>query len=257
MLSQEGSYTKWLFSAAKFIEHNRLDSAEYALKQAMRIAPASNNNKVLLMLGNIQAQLLHTTDAYITYSAALTKASDSTSILFLRANLLNDMERYDEAIEDYNTILSKNKNNEQALYWRGLLYLQQKNEVAANTDFQSLQKINPKSEYALLSQALQMKLKDNWQEAALTYSKLIAQNTSGKYFLHRAECYLNSGQTSKAAADLHNVNSSEKQNALFYFLRAQIRLHQFDKLAAQYDFEKAKSMGYAPDIIEEWMRRCK
>jgi hypothetical protein len=34
-------------------------------------------------------------------------------------------------------------------------------------------------------------------------------------------------------------------------------LAQYDKLAAKADFEKAKQLGYDPEIADEWIKKAK
>lgn len=259
LFSQAKNYTGLLQDAATYIEKNQLDSATVTLKKAMRAEPANpKNNRLLWMLGNVQRKIGLFNDAYVCYSAALAHTSDSISLLLERADLLTDMNRFDEAMDDYQRVLDKNPHETQALYRQGLLYLHAKNRASAVANFQQIKQLDSESEFSLLSQALLCKLDDKWDEAADVYSKLMTKNNVSKnYTLNRAECYVNSNQLSKASADLHNTDASEKEQPLFYFLRGQIRLKQFDKLAAQHDFEKAKTLGYNSEIVDAWIKRCK
>ena len=254
------TYQQWIGKSADFIEQNRLDSAEYALKKAMAIDPSNPDNAALLMsLGVIQRQLGRYDDAYITFTAALNKYPDSKLVLHNRAALLCDMERYDEAMKDYNEILQLDSSDIQAYYRRGVLYLEKKQRDQAEADFKKAQQTDPENFYSLLSKALIYKLDDNWTEAEKIYTKLIekGENVNSTLYLNRSECYVNTDQIFKASADLKAAEPGEKENPYFYMLRGRVRLSQFDKLAAKADFEKAKQLGYDPQIADEWIKKAK
>ena len=254
------TYEQWISKSADHIERNRLDSAEYTLKKALQTDPSNPNNTSLLMsLGVIQRESGRYEDAYMTFTAALNNYPDSKLVLHNRAALLCDMERYDEALNDYSEILRLDPSNVQAYYRRGVLHLERKQRDLAEADFRKAQQIDPDNMYALLSNALIYKLDDNWTEAEKMYSRLIDknENVTSTFYLNRAECYVNTNQIFKASADLKSAEPGERQNPYFYFLRGRVRLAQYDKLAAKADFEKAKQLGYAPEIADEWIKKAK
>lgn len=254
------TYEQWIGKSADHIERNRLDSAEYSLKKAIETDPSNPNNTSLLMsLGVIQRESGRYEDAYMTFTAALTNYPDSKLVLHNRAALLCDMERYDEAMNDYNEILRLDPSDVQAYYRRGILHLERKQRDLAEVDFRKAQQIDPDNMYSLLSKALIYKLDDNWIEAEKMYSRLIdnGENVTSAFYLNRAECYVNTDQIFKASADLKSAEPGERQNPYFYFLRGRVRLAQYDKLAAKADFEKAKQLGYDPEIADEWIKKAK
>ncbi len=254
------TYEQWIGKSVDHIERNRLDSAEYTLKKALQTDPSNPNNASLLMsLGVIQRESGRYEDAYMTFTAALNNYPDSKLVLHNRAALLCDMERYDEALNDYSETLRLDPSNVQAYYRRGVLHLERKQRDLAEADFRKAQQIDPDNMYALLSNALIYKLDDNWTEAEKMYSRLIDknENVTSTFYLNRAECYVNTNQIFKASADLKSAEPGERQNPYFYFLRGRVRLAQYDKLAAKADFEKAKQLGYAPEIADEWIKKAK
>jgi tetratricopeptide (TPR) repeat protein len=254
------TYEQWIGKSVDHIERNRLDSAEYTLKKALQTDPSNPNNASLLMsLGVIQRESGRYEDAYMTFTAALNNYPDSKLVLHNRAALLCDMERYDEALNDYSEILRLDPSNVQAYYRRGVLHLERKQRDLAEADFRKAQQIDPDNMHALLSNALIYKLDDNWTEAEKMYSRLIDknENVTSTFYLNRAECYVNTNQIFKASADLKSAEPGERQNPYFYFLRGRVRLAQYDKLAAKADFEKAKQLGYAPEIADEWIKKAK
>jgi tetratricopeptide (TPR) repeat protein len=212
-----------------------------------------------MSLGVIQRESGRYEDAYMTFTAALTNYPDSKLVLHNRAALLCDMERFDEAMNDYNEILRLDPSDVQAYYRRGILHLEQKQRDLAEVDFRKAQQIDPDNMYSLLSKALIYKLDDNWIEAEKMYSRLIdnGENVTSVFYLNRAECYVNTDQIFKASADLKSAEPGERQNPYFYFLRGRVRLAQYDKLAAKADFEKAKQLGYDPEIADEWIKKAK
>ncbi|MDO5664325.1 MAG: tetratricopeptide repeat protein [Bacteroidia bacterium] len=258
--AQTNTYFGWIDKSAKHIENNQLDSAMYALQNAMKFDPANEKNGVLLLnLGVLQRQLRLTDDAYISFTASLVNSSDSVLVLHNRASLLCDLGRFEEAMEDYNSIIEKQPSNVEAYYRRGLLFLEKGDRKKAETDFRACESINSDNLFTKLSKALIFKLDDNWTEAEKVYTNIINAETkiNSTYYLNRAECYVNNDQFSRAAADLHTIEGFEKNNPYFYILRGRLRLDQFDKFAAKADFEKAKQLGYDTELADKWIEKTK
>lgn len=258
--AQSNTYGGWVDKSAKFIENNQLDSAAVALQNAMKLEPANENNSVLLLnLGILQRQLGLVDDAYISLTASMANNPDQVLVLHNRASLLCDLYRFDEAMEDYNAIIEKDPSNVEAYYRRGLLFLEKNDPKSAAIDFKTCENIDSSHLFTKLSKALLYKLEDNWMEAEKIYTDII--NTEPRrnsvYFLNRAECYVNTDQFSKAAADLHAIEGDEKGNPYFYILRGRLRLNQFDKFAAKVDFEKAKQLGYDTELADKWIEKAK
>jgi len=246
--------------SAAYIEDNRLDSAVVTLQKAMSLEPANENNPVLLLnLGILQRQLGLLNDAYISFTASMANNSMPELVLHNRASLLCEMGRFGEAMEDYDAIIRRYPDNVEAYYRRGLLFLEQHNRPKAEADFKAAEQIDPDNLYTRLSKALMYKLDDNWEAAEKIYTALIQseQEVDPSFYMNRAECYVNTDQIFKASADLRAIEDSQKDNPYFYFLRGRVRYEQFDKLAAQADFIKAKELGYDAAIVEEWLKKQK
>lgn len=254
------TYSDWVNKSARLIENNQLDSAAVALQNAMKLDPANQNNAVLLLnLGILQRQLRFYDDAYISLTASLANSPDPILTLHNRASLLVEQARYDDAMDDYNAIIDKDPYNVEAYYRRGLLFLEKNDRQKAESDFKTCERIDAQNLFTKLSKALVFKLEDNWTEAEKVYTDIInsEKRTNSSYYLNRAECYVNNDQFSKAAADLHAVESAEKDNPYFYMLRGRLRLDQFDKFAAKADFEKAKQLGYDAELADKWLEKTK
>lgn len=259
-VSQTTDYQQWVQKTMNYIDANQLDSAAFALKKAMSVDPANKNNPVLLLnLGTIQRQLRLFDDAYISFTASLGGSDNSPLVLHNRASLLVDMGRYDEAMEDYNAILEQDVSDVEAYYRRGLLFLEKGDRTKAEADFLAAENSDPNHLFTKLSKALLYKLDGNWLEAEKLYTDIISTEKDVKsvYYLNRAESYLNTGQTSNAAADIQAIEREEAENPYLYILRGRLRLEQYDKFAAKDDFEKAKQLGYDAEIADEWLKKAK
>lgn len=256
--SQTLTYMEWVERSAIHIDNNNLDSAAISLQKAMRLDPANENNSVLLLnLGIMQRQLGNYEDAYISFTASLPNNPMQEIVLHNRASLLVELGRFDEAMEDYNSLIGDYPDDIEAFYRRGLLFLEENNRTKAEADFRRSEEIDPNNMFTKLSKALLFKLDDKWELAEMVYTDLINSEpvTDPSFYINRAECYVNSGKTLLASADLRTVELSQKENPYYYFLRGRVRLDQFDKTAAKADFEKAKSMGYDYSIVDEWLKK--
>lgn len=253
------TYKEWVAKSATYMEQNQLDSAEYALNQAIMSDPKNKNNPWLMTsLGSIQQLLGKYDAAYISLTAALNKNPESSFVLHQRADLLMDMERWDDARADYNTILKNDSLDIEALYNRGVLKLEMKDKVGAQRDFEVAAKHGEYSPFGLLGNALIHRLNEEWEEAEKTYTSILNEYPQmTDIYLKRAECYLHLNQLSKLSADLQAVASIEFANPTFYFLRGQLRLEQFDKVAAKDDFERAKELGMDSEVLQPWIEKTK
>ncbi|MBF6629331.1 MAG: tetratricopeptide repeat protein [Proteiniphilum sp.] len=252
------SYEEWVDRSANYIEIDRLDSAAFALQRAMSLDPVNENNPVLLLnLGILQRQLGQYDDAFISLTASLGNNPIPEVVLHRRASLLSDMGRFDEAMEDYSTLIGQFPDDVEAYYRRGVLYLENNDRSGAEADFKKANELDPGNMFTKLSNALILKLDNNWAAAEKIYSELIQSASSPDpiFYINRAECYVNSDQIFKASADLRAVGTSQRDNPYFYFLRGRVRYEQFDKIAANADFKKAKEMGYDLPILDEWLKK--
>lgn len=252
------TYKQWVSKSADFMEQNQLDSAEYALNKAIMSDPKNENNSWLMTsLGTIQQHLGKYDAAYISLTAALNKLPGSAFVLHQRAALLMEMERWDDARADYNKILAIDSLDVEALYNRGMLKLETKDRAGAQIDFAVAAEHGEFSPYGLLGKALLHRLDEEWEEAEKIYTSLLKEYPQmTDVYLKRAECYLHLDQLSKLSSDLQAVASTEFANPTYYFLRGQLRLKQFDKLAARNDFKKAQELGMESELLHPWIEKA-
>ncbi len=249
------TYKQWVAKSADYMEQNQLDSAEYALNQAIMSDPKNENNSWLMTsLGTIQQHLGKLDAAYISLTAALNKHPESAFILHQRAGLLMEMGKWDDARVDYNTILMVDSLDIEALYNRGVLKLEMKDMTGAQKDFEVAAQHGEFSPYGLLGKALIHRLNEEWGEAEKIYTSILNEYPQmTDIYLKRAECYLHLDQLSRLSADLQEVASTEFANPTYYFLRGQMRLKQFDKVAARSDFKKAGELGMELELLQPWI----
>lgn len=249
------TYKQWVAKSADYMEQNQLDSAEYALNQAIMSDPKNENNSWLMTsLGTIQQHLGKLDAAYISLTAALNKHPESAFILHQRAGLLMEMGKWDDARVDYNTILMVDSLDIEALYNRGVLKLEIKDMTGAQKDFEVAAQHGEFSPYGLLGKALIHRLNKEWSEAEKIYTSILNEYPQmTDIYLKRAECYLHLDQLSRLSADLQEVASTEFANPTYYFLRGQMRLKQFDKVAARSDFKKAGELGMELELLQPWI----
>lgn len=252
------TYKQWVTKSADYMEQNQLDSAEFALNQAIASDPDNKNNSWLMTsLGTIQQHLGKFDAAYISLTTALNKHPESVFILHQRAGLLMEMERWDEAREDYNALLSIDSLDVEALYNRGVLKLEVKDRAGAEKDFEVAERNGDFSPFGLLGKALLQRLDEEWEEAEKTYTAVLKDYPEMvDLYLKRAECYLHLDQLSRLSHDLQNAATHEFANPMYYFLRGQLRLKQFDKLAALSDFKKAQELGMDSELLHPWIKKA-
>ena len=252
------TYKQWVTKSADYMEKNQLDSAEFALNQAIMSEPKNKNNSWLMTsLGTIQQHLGKMDEAYISITTALNKHPESAFILHQRAGLLMEMERWDEAREDYDKLLSIDSLDVEALYNRGVLKLEIKDRVGAAKDFEVAERNGEFSPFGLLGKALLYRLDGEWGEAEKTYTAVLKDYPEmTDLYLKRAECYLHLDQLSRLSADLQAASTHEFANPMYYFLRGQLRLKQFDKLAARSDFKKAQELGMDSELLHPWIKKA-
>jgi len=247
-----------LSSAFDYIERNRLDSAEIALKAVLKNDPDNPLNPFLLNnLGTIQRRLGKRDEAILSYTAALGTFPKQSVFLESRASLFAEMGQAEHAIIDYSTLLEENPNNEEALYQRGLLYLQIKNTDRAEADFRRMLELNPKSLYARNGFASLAKFRGDYEEAEKIYNYLLDKEPENfNLYAGRAELYLLMKKPGKASSDINRairLAGDNSPNPYFYVIRYRTKLLLHEKESAINDWKKAIALGYTeePDNTEE------
>ena len=235
-----------------YIEQNRLDSAEIALKAVLKNDPNNPLNPFLLNnLGTIQRRIGKHDEALLSYTAALGTFPKQPVFLESRASLFAEMGRAHNAIMDYSALLNDNPNNEEALYQRGLLYLQIKNTDLAETDFQRMLELNPNSLYARNGFASVAKFRGDYEDAEKIYIYLLDKDPENfNLYAGRAELYLLMQRPGKASTDINRairLAGENSQNPYLYVIRYRIKLLLHEKESALKDWEKALSLGYKED----------
>ena len=244
------SYNHWIEKSFDYIDTNRLDSAAFAIKEAMRLEPAHPVNALLLSnLGTLQRRSGDAAGAILSYTAALSRSPRHTTFLANRASLFAEMGQPENALIDYSVLLEQNPADEDALYQRGMLYMQLKNYEAAQADFERIVELNPQTLDGRIGITSLCKIRKEYDEAERIYIYLMDRvKDNPELYAGRAELYLLMGKPGKAINDINQaINLQPDANPYIYVLRARIKLRQFEKTAAAEDIKKAVSMGYDPE----------
>ena len=244
--------TDWLSLYFDYMEQNRLDSAEIALKAVLRNDPDNPVNPFLLNnLGTIQRKMGKFDEALLSYTAALGQYPSQPVLLESRASLFVEMGQAHNAIIDYSTLLNENPNNEEALYQRGLLYLQIKNTDLAEADFRKMLELNPNGLYARLGFASLAKFRGEYAEAEKIYNYLLDKEPEDfNLYAGRAELYLLMEKPGKACSDIDRairLAGKNSANQFLYIIRYRAKLLLHEKESALNDLKKAIALGYKND----------
>ena len=242
------TYDQWIEISFKYLDENRLDSAEMALINALRTAPDHALNAFLFSnLGTIQRRQGKNAEALQSYTLALNRYPKNPVFLSDRASLFVEMGDFKDALLDYNVLLEEEPRNEDALYQRALLLLSMKDFESSERDLKKLMELNPKSLPARLGFASLYKIEGRYDEAEKIYNYLEnSEPDNPALYAGRAELFLLMEKGGKALADVNKAIrlSKDAENPFLYILRARAKLLLFEKQSAAEDIQKAISLGY-------------
>ena len=241
--------TDWLSLSFDYVEQNRLDSAEWALKTVLRSQADSPLNPFLLNnLGTIQRRMGKLDDALLSYTAALGQHPSHPVFLESRASLFVEMGQAQNAILDYTSLLDELPNHEEVLYQRGLLYLQMMNTDLAESDFRKMLEQNPNSLYARRGFASLAKFRGDYEEAEIIYSYLLDKEPEDyNLYAGRAELFLLMEKPGRASSDINQairLAGENAQNPYLYVIRYRVKLLLHENNSALKDLQKAIDLGY-------------
>jgi tetratricopeptide (TPR) repeat protein len=254
-LAMAQSEPDWLSLSFDYLEQNRLDSAEWALKTVLKNDPVNPLNPFLLNnLGTIQRRMGKNNEALLSYTAALGQHPRQPVFLEARASLFAEMGQANNAILDYSTLLDEKPAEEEALYQRGLLYLQIKDTERAEADFKRMLEQNPNGFYARRGFAALAKFRGDYEEAEKIYNYLLDKlpEDAGLY-AGRAELYLLMNRPGQAAADATRairLSGEALSDPYLYLIRYRAKLLLHETKAAADDLEKAKTMKNGKLVID-------
>ena len=246
----------WLALSFDYLEQNRLDSAEWALKTVLKNDPVNPLNPFLLNnLGTIQRRMGKNKEALLSYTAALGQHPKQPVFLEARASLFAEMGQANNAIIDYSTLLYEKPNDEKALYQRGLLYLQIKDTERAEADFKQMLEQNPNGLYARRGFAALAKFNGDYEEAEKIYNYLLDKLPEDvALYAGRAELYLLMNRPGKAASDATQairLSGETLSDPYLYVIRYRAKLLLHETKSAVGDLEKAIKLGYVLQTEKE------
>lgn len=246
--AQNESDSKWIELSFHYLEQNKLDSAEIALKNELNRWPANPINPFLLNnLGTIQRRQGKFEEALTSYTAALGTYPKNKIFLSDRASLFAEMNKAESALLDYTALLQEYPNDEEALYQRGLLYLQVKNMEGAELDFQKMLELNPDGLYPRMGFASLAKFRGQYEEAEKIYNYLLDKEPElPQLYAGRAELYLLMNKGGKASDDATRAIrlSANSPSPYLYIIRYRAKLLLREKKGAEEDLKRAIELGY-------------
>lgn len=247
------SYTEYIDSSFYYIDNGQIDKAANALLQALRTEPGNPGNVLLLSnLGTLQRNMGRLTDALQSYNNALAMSPKSLTLLYNRAALWAEMDSLQQAKEDYSRILFIDDKNEESLYHRGLIFLELNDTASARRDFERLLALNGKSANARIGLAALMKCRGYYVQAIDLYTQVLRANPNlASLYLNRAEAYFYNRQYARASDDIETARQLSPEDPLVYVMRGKLKLARFEKEEARKDFEKAVSLGFKPEDLEQ------
>ncbi|GHU72585.1 hypothetical protein FACS189413_15860 [Bacteroidia bacterium] len=165
------TYSEWIEYSFHYLDTNRLDSAEIALKNALRAEPDNPLNAFLFQnLGTVLRRQGKNKEAIEFYTLALRRYPQNRLILSDRASLNAETGDFMNALIDYNTLLEQDPNNEETLYQRGFVLLELKRTMESEQDFEKILKLNSASLSARLGLASLYKIAGRYDAAEFMYS---------------------------------------------------------------------------------------
>jgi tetratricopeptide (TPR) repeat protein len=256
------TYSEWIEFSFQYLNENRLDSAEIALKNALKTDPANALNPFLFNnLGTIQRRQGKASEALESYTLALKRYPKNTTFLSARASLFSEIGSFNNALIDYSILLDEDPNNEEALYQRGLLYTNLKEFDSAKKDFNQILELNPLSFFARIGLASLLKIEGNWSEAEKIYNYLEEQKPElPDIYAGRAELFLLMEKGGKALADINKairLSGEQTNNPYLYIIRSKAKILLYEKQSAIDDIHKALSLGYDKTAAENLLELIK
>lgn len=234
-----------------YLEVDSLPQAAEAIKAAVKLEPANQQNGLLLgNLGSIQRSLHQYDDAEQSFSIALGYIPGNKTILANRASLRAEMEQWGAAIDDYSTLYAQDPYNEDIIYELALCRLMSGDTIGARRDLESIHKFNKYSAKARLGMVYVYKAQKQWREASELLDQLIARNPrSPKLYRERAEVYYYSNRLGAAFEDINKSIQLNPKDPYSYVQRAQIRKRRGDPEFMNEDLNRARELGMTwPEI---------
>lgn len=253
------SYDEWIATSFDLIDRDSLAEAEAALHNALRLEPANPRNGLLLAnMGTLQRRQGKLREAEVSYTAALATMPRNAGVRRSRAALYADMEAWGKAADDYTALIALDAHDEEAYYGRAMARLMLGDTIGARLDLETIDHFNPRSAKARLGMAALYKAEGEYAMATELYDALIEANPRNHTLLmQRAEVHYLGGRMGAALTDIDASIALYNRDPLAYWLRARIRYAKRDHDYALRDINQAVSLGLAPEIAEDLIKKCK
>lgn len=262
------TYEELCERASVAISRDSLAQAEQYIRQALRLDPANMRNALLFAnLGTVQRMRRQYKEALESYTFALNIASRNPLILLNRASLYLELGELEGARKDYALALDLQPDNKEALEMLAYIYAEQKDYKSARANYERLLQLEPQHFSGRLGLAMLSQKEGKLREALAILDGMVNEKGQGTslltapqhavVYVARAGVQQESGNLSMALMDLEEAIRLDDSRPEAYLMRGQIYLSQGKKAKARDDFEKAASLGLAPDDLEHLLKQCK
>lgn len=247
----EEEYARLVERYFDFYEEGRADSAELALREALRLQPEAESN--FLLLGNLAELVVargDTLQAIDLLSRALGSQPDLPQLLERRGMLLAAVGRAQSALADYDKLISIFPNNEVYRYRRVLLCEQMGLTQAAEEDLKQILARNDDAYLPRVKMAEIYEQEGRLLEAEKLLSYLIETSPAmAPAYRARARLRMRQDRKAEALADVREVirRSGERVDPEEYLLRGEVWLLYGEEAEAEADFRRAARAGAAPE----------
>ena len=262
LLSTQGAVaqtqSEWADKAYAYVSQDSLPQAEECFRQAVKAAPASKQNAMLLAnIGTIQRRRGKVHEAIESYTQALEFAPLSISILTERAKAYLALGNDDKAYTDICNVLEQQTEHIEARYYRAFIYTGRHEYAAARADYEHLLTIDPTHEHAQLGLALLDQREGRLQAAELQLTALVERHPDNATYLQaRANVLIERHLYDLALLDLEGAIALQPTDAQLYAARAELYLKMKRRTAAKADLDRAVALGLPRLSLSELYKQC-
>lgn len=187
--------------------HLHYDFKEYRdalfyLEKMIKGGTSDVDIRVLTSIGNCHRKLKSFQEGIPFFEAALNRESDNFYALFGLADCYRGLERLEDSLVYCHHILDQDPRNKMILTRTGDAYRKTNKYEKAKEYYEKALEIEFDT-YAVLGIALLAKLQENYEEAVVSFKKLLQHdNKNHRFYIDLCTCYLKMGDQDKAIETL-------------------------------------------------------
>jgi tetratricopeptide (TPR) repeat protein len=168
---------------------------------------------------------------------------------FNRGIAYDDKKEYDKAISDYNDAIRLNPNSALAYGNRGNAYAGKKEYDKAISDYQDAIRLDPNYSLVYINRGIAYVGKKEDDKAISDFNDAIRLDpNSALAYNNRGSFYYGKKEYDQAISDYTDAIRLNPNYALAYYNRGLVYREQGNNAQAQADFDRAKKLGYPPNL---------